>query len=147
MAKLAGLVGAMLAMLSIAACGSEHSSTAEGKVKVRVSLGNNGLDVSNGRVSGRGTFTATGAIADSGSATTYRTVKGILPCGTITLRIVTVGTRGNITYRVKIDSSTGKSRWSIVSGTKAYEGVEAHGVESEDPEHTTSTLTGTVSSS
>ena len=77
-------------------------SAVGGKVTVRIALGNNGQDVSNGGVSGRGHFTATGAIADRGSATTYRTVKGSIPGGVITLRIVKVGEKGTITYLVTI---------------------------------------------
>ena len=144
MVKLVGSAGAILAILLTTACGSAHKSPV-GKVKVRIALGNNGQDVSNGGVSGRGHFTATGAIADSGTATTYRTVKGVLPGGIVTLRIVMVGKKGNIAYRVKIDTSTGRSRWSIISATKAYKGVQAAGTERDDAEHTTSTLTGTVS--
>ena len=120
-------------------------SAVGGKVTVRIALGNNGQDVSNGGVSGRGHFTATGAIADRGSATTYRTVKGSIPGGVITLRIVTVGKKGAITYLVTIDTGTGTSRWTASSGTKAYDGVQAHGVERENAAHTTSALIGTVS--
>ena len=80
-------------------------SAVGGKVTVRIALGNNGQDVSNGGVSGRGHFTATGAIADRGSATTYRTVKGSTSGGVITLRIVTVGKKGAITYLITINTA------------------------------------------
>jgi hypothetical protein len=140
------IAGVVVAILLVAGCGSTHKSTAGGKVKVRIALGNNGQDVSNGDVSGRGHFTATGAIADHGSATTYRTVKGVLPGGVVTLRIVAVGKRGTVTYRVTIDTGKSTSRWQVVSGTKAYKNLQAHGVEREDAEHTVSTLIGTASS-
>jgi hypothetical protein len=139
------VVVAVVAVLSITACGATHKSTVGNKVTVRIALGNNGQDVSNGGVSGRDNFTASGAIADHGSATTYRTVKGALPGRVITLRIVTVGNKGVITYLVTIDTGHNTSRWKVSSGTKSYRGVQAHGVERENPDHTTSTLIGTVS--
>lgn len=102
--------------------------------------------MSNGGVSGKGHFTADGAITDHVSATTYRTVKGSLPGGVITLRIVTVGKKGNITYRITIDTGAGTSRWRVSSGTKAYRDLHGHGAETEDPDHTRSTLVGTAAS-
>jgi len=136
---------AVVAILLVAGCGSTHESTAGGKVKVRIALGNNGQDVSNGGISGRGHFTATGAIADQGGATTYRTVKGVLPGGVVTLRIVAVGKKGTVTYRVTIDTGKSTSRWEVISGTDTYENLHAHGVEREDAGHTVSTLIGTAS--
>ena len=140
------VVVAIVAIFSITACRSTHKLAVGDKVTVRIAFGNNGQDVRNGGVSGRGHFTATGAIADRGSATTYRTVKGSEVGGVITLRIVTVGKNGAITYLVTIDTGTGTSRWKASSGTDAYEGVHAHGVERENAAHTTGTLIGTVSS-
>ena len=52
-----------------------------GKVRVRIAGANNGQDVRNGGVSGKGQFTATGAIADKGTVVAYRTVKGNLDTG------------------------------------------------------------------
>jgi hypothetical protein len=91
-------------------------------------------------VAGRGHFTARGAITDNGTTVTYRWVKGSL----ITLRVVTVGEKGTITYVVKIDTSVGTSRWIIASGTKAYRGLHGRGTERENADYTVSTLTGTV---
>jgi hypothetical protein len=113
---------------------------AGGKVRVRISNGNNGQDVSNGGVSGRGHFSATGAIRDTGAVVTYRTVKGSL----ITLRYVTTSTKGTITYVVKINAGTGTSRWTITVTTGRYKGLHGSGVESESADYSISILTGTI---
>ena len=113
-----------------------------GKVTVRITGTNDGGDrVTNGGVAGHGNFTASGAITDKGTVTGYRTVKGAL----ITLRFVTVGTKGTITFVVKIDTDLGTSRWTISSGTRAYTGLHGKGTERENIDYTVSTLTGTVS--
>ena len=115
-----------------------------GKVTVRIAgtnKGHKGAAVTDGGVAGTGRFTAAGAIADNGTVVVYRTVKGVL----ITLRFVTVGKKGTITFVVKIDTDRGTSRWTIISGTKAYKGLHGRGTESEDFDYTVSTLTGTVS--
>ncbi len=62
----------------------------------------------------------------------------------ITLRFVTKGKKGTITFVVKIDMTAGTSRWTIASGTKAYKGLHGKGIESENADYTVSTLTGTV---
>jgi hypothetical protein len=127
---------------SFAAVSQLHTG---GKVTVRIANGNNEKDVTNGGVSGRGHFTATGAIVDKGTTVTYRTVKGSLPGGLITLRFVAAGKKGTITFVVKIDTSVGTSRWTIASGTKAYKGLHGKGTERDNADFTVSTLTGTVS--
>jgi len=118
-------------------------------VKVRIVGTNNGQDVTNGGVSGRGRFTATGAISDSGSVVAYRTVKGNLDVGRalITLRFVTRGKNGTITYlvKVKIEPTTTISTWTIASGTKAYRDLHGSGHERENAEHTVVILTGQIS--
>lgn len=118
-------------------------------VKVRIVGANNGQDVTDGGVAGRGRFTASGAITDAGSVVAYRTLKGNLDIGRalITLRFVTTGKRGAITYvvKVKIEPATTTSTWTIASGTKAYKGLHGSGRERENAEHTVVTLTGTIS--
>jgi hypothetical protein len=109
-------------------------------VRIVASGPGNGGEVTNGGVAGTGHFTASGAIADRGTETTYRTMKGTL----ITLRFVAVGKKGKITFVVKIDTSVGTSRWTITSGTKAYKGLHGKGTERENAQYTVSTLTGTV---
>ena len=116
-----------------------------GNVKVRITYSNNGQDVTNGGVAGRGHFTASGAITDTGAATIYRTQKGSLPALRITLRFVTVGKKGTITYVDKIDTSVGTSLWTITSATRAYKGLHGQGKEYENSDHTLSILKGTVS--
>jgi hypothetical protein len=118
------------------------ANSADRRVMVRIvaSGPSNGDEVTNGGVAGTGHFTASGAITDRGTETTYRTMKGAL----ITLRFVAVGKKGRITFMVKIDTSVGRSRWTITSGTKAYKGLHGKGIERENAQYTVSTLTGTV---
>ena len=144
------IMGAIAVVLAIAAptsFGALVQSQAGGKVTVRIGGANNGQDVTNGGVAGRGHFTAKGAITDKGAVVAYRRVKGDLTMGDalITLRFVTVGTKGTITYVVKIDTKVGTSRWRIASGTKVYKGLHGQGTERENADHTVSILTGTVS--
>ena len=114
--------------------------TSSHKVRVRIAGANNGQEVSDGGVAGTGRFTATGAITEKGTVVVYRTVKAAL----ITLRFVTAGEKGTITFVVKIDTNVGTSRWTIISGTKAYKGLHGKGIERENADYTVSTLTGTV---
>src|SRR5207302_677727 len=73
-----------------------------GKVTVRIAGMNDrhqGDPVTNGGLAGIGHFTASGAISEKGKAVVYRTKIGPL----ITLRYVTSGSKGTITFVVKID--------------------------------------------
>ena len=63
----------------------------------------------------------------------------------ITLRYVTKGSKGTITYVVKIDTNAGTSRWTIASGTEAYKRLHGKGGETENATYTVSVLKGTVS--
>ena len=137
--------------IAVAATASLQSAAIAGplagsKVRVRIVGANNGKDVTNGGVSGRGHFTASGAVVDSGKAVAYRRVKGDITTGSavITLRYVTVGKKGTITYRVKIDMKAATSRWTITSGTKRYTGLHGSGTERENADHTIVLLTGKV---
>jgi hypothetical protein len=135
----AALTGASLAIAAQGARAGDNSGAR--KVTVRIAFTNNGQDVSDGSVAGIGHFTATGAISDQGKVLIYRTRKGAW----IILRNVTVGTKGTITFVVKIDTILGTSRWTIASGTKAYKGLHGKGVERENPPlYNRSTLNGTV---
>ena len=123
--------------------GVTPSLAARSRVRVWIANGNNGQNVSNGGVAGRGHFKATGAISDTGAVVTYRTDTGAL----ITLRYVTTSTNGTITYVVKITpyTGTGSSRWTITSATGRYKCLHGRGTESENPPHyTISILTGTI---
>jgi hypothetical protein len=64
----------------------------------------------------------------------------------ISLRYVTKGKKGAITYVVRIDATRRPviSRWTIESGTKAYKGLRGKGIESENATYTVSTLRGKV---
>ena len=118
--------------------------TGGGDVTVRIAHmneGHKGDSHKNGGVAGTGDFTASGAISEQGKVVVYRTEKMPL----ITLRYVTVGKKGTITFVVKIDTNARTSQWKIVSATKAYEGLHGEGIESENADFSVSTLTGTVS--
>jgi hypothetical protein len=111
------------------------------KVKVRfVARTSNGSEISDGGVAGTSDFKMSGAMADTGTAVVYRTQKGSL----ITLRFVSTGTKGALTFVVRIDTNRGTSHWTIGSGTKAYKGLHGTGIERENSSYTISTLTGTV---
>jgi hypothetical protein len=119
-----------------------RSGVAGGKVKVVIAGTNDRIPPpTDGSLAGKGTFKASGALTDTGVALGYRTVNG----DGITLRFVTKGKKGTITFVVKIDTTTGTSRWRITSGTKAYAGLHGKGTESENASYTVSTLRGTVS--
>ena len=67
----------------------------------------------------------------------------------ITLRFVTKGRKGTITYVVKIDTNLANpdaaSRWTITSATKAYQGLHGKGTTSVNASYTVRILRGTVS--
>ena len=115
-------------------------------VKVIIAGTNDALEpVTDGGITGEGTFRATGAITDSGTARGYRGVTGV-DNTVILLRYVTWGKKGTITYGVRIDISRRPviSRWRIESGTKAYKGLQGEGIETENATYTVSTLRGKV---
>ena len=64
----------------------------------------------------------------------------------ISLRYVTKGKKGAVTYVVRIDTTRRPviSRWTIESGTKAYKGLRGKGIETENATYTVSTLRGKV---
>jgi hypothetical protein len=120
---------------------SATATAGNGRVTVRIAFTNDGRDVGDGSLAGTGHFTAAGAITDRGRSLVYRTKKGPL----IILRYVTLGQKGTITFVVRIDTSLGTSRWTIASGSKAYNGLHGKGIENENAQYTVSTLTGSVS--
>ncbi len=121
---------------------SVRSHALNQKITVRIAGGKRtpGPEVTDGGVAGTAFFTASGAITDKGTVTTYRTIKGPM----IILDFVAVGRKGAITFVDKIDTTRGTSRWTIASGTKAYKGLHGKGTERENASYTVSTLTGTV---
>jgi hypothetical protein len=145
------VVAAVATVLTIAVSPSSAAlgqSQSGGKVKVVIAGTNDRSDVTDGSLAGKGTFKATGAITDQGVVLGYRTVKGdpsSVAGALITLRFVTKGTKGTITYVVKIDTKVGTSKWTIASATKAYKGLHGKGTETENRGFTVSTLKGTVS--
>ena len=102
-------------------------------------------EVTDGGIVGEGTFRASGAITDKGTARAYRGVS-ILNDGLILLRFVTKGEEGGITYMVRIDTTRRPvvSRWTIESATRAYKGLHGKGTETENATFTVSTLSGKV---
>jgi hypothetical protein len=122
------------------------SDDGRGKLTVRVTHANDqqqGDKVINCGVAGIGRFTASGAISEQGKVVVHRCMKGPL----ITLRFVTLGGKGTITYLVKIDQNNTHTpaRWTITFATKAYKGMRGEGIERENPPHyTVQTLIGRV---
>ena len=102
-------------------------------------------EVTDGGMTGEGTFRASGAITDKGTVTGYRGLTGP-DDSVILLRFVTKGREGGITYMVKIDTTRRpvRPRWWIESATGAYKGLQGRGDESENMTYTVSTLTGKV---
>ena len=102
-------------------------------------------EVTDGGIVGEGTFSASGAIRDRGTVTAYRGLSALNE-GVILLRFVTEGRKGAITYMVRIDTTRRPviSRWTIASATRAYEGLQGRGTESENATFTVSTLRGRV---
>ncbi len=152
MSQKAIMLAAITAVVFVASSSSLAASSrldSGGKVRVRIAGANNGQDVTNGGVAGKGKFTATGAITDQGTDVAYRTVKGSLDTGhaVITIRQVAKGTKGTLTFLVKVvvQPATTTSRWTITSGTRAYKGLHGAGKEYENADHTVVILTGTVS--
>ena len=68
---------------------------------------------------------------------------------TATLRRVTVGARGTITFRITIHlGGSSPETWKITSATRAYKGLHGHGretVDNFDDTPATFVLQGTVS--
>ena len=100
-------------------------------------------EVTDGGIVGEGTFRASGAVTDRGTARAYRAVSVANP-GLILLRYVTKGKEGSITYIVRIDTTRRPvtSRWAIESGTRSYKGLHGQGTETENATFTVSTLRG-----
>jgi hypothetical protein len=124
------------------------SSTSVVREPVRIIIAgtNDALEEqTDGGITGVGTFRASGAITDKGTATGYRGLS-VLDERVILLRYVTKGKKGVITYKVTIDTSRRPviSRWKIESATKAYKGLQGKGIETENATWTVSTLRGKV---
>jgi hypothetical protein len=147
-------LGVVVIALIITSSGGDDAKvpstdTADRKpVKVVIAGTNDALEpVTDGGITGSGTFKATGAITDHGTVTGYRWLKGDQATGfLISLRYVTKGTKGEITYVVRIDTTRRPviSRWTIESGTRSYKGLQGKGIESENATYTVSTLRGKV---
>jgi hypothetical protein len=145
------LVGATLFAIFGRTAESQNSSSASraksaatgGKVKVVITGTNDKYDVRDGSLAGIGMFKASGVLSDTGKAFAYRRVtsQGTL----ITLRFVTKGKKGTVTYVVQIDTNAGTSRWTIASANGAYKGLHGKGTETENATYTVSVLRGTVS--
>ena len=102
-------------------------------------------DVTNGGVSGTGHFTISGAIADAGAVTDYRTVKG----NNVLIRRAAVGKKGTITFLITLQvSASTPGKWTITSATRIYKGLHGNGTQVVDNYTSTPAtfvLAGTVS--
>lgn len=150
--KVIRLSAVALVVSAASSCGGDDPTVTqkpvEEKVKVIIAGTNDALEpVTDGGITGEGTFRASGAITDNGTARGYRWVTGDEATGwLIALRYVTKGKKGAITYVVRIDTTRTPvvSRWTIESGTKEYKGLHGEGTETENARYTVSTLRGTV---
>ena len=107
------LVGATLFAVFGRTAESKNSSSAftaksaatGGKVRLSSPARTTGTTSEDGSLAGIGTFRASGAVTDTGKTLAYRRVtsRGTL----ITLRFVTKGKKGTITYVVQVDTKAG----------------------------------------
>jgi hypothetical protein len=148
--KVIPLLTVAVVVLAASSCGDDGQTVTENPVKQNVKVviaGTNDAkeEVTDGGIVGEGTFRASGAIRDKGTARAYRGVS-VLNDGLILLRFVTKGEKGGITYKVRIDTTRRPvvSRWTIESGTRAYKGLHGKGIETENATFTVSTLRGKV---
>jgi hypothetical protein len=145
------ILGAILGSILIWSGGNDQqvaSATPADKKPVKVVIaGTNDAkeEVTDGGIVGEGTFRASGAVKDRGTARAYRAVSTANP-GLILLRYVTKGKEGAIIYIVRIDTTRRPviSRWAIESGTRSYKGLHGQGIETENATFTVSTLRGRV---
>lgn len=99
-------------------------ATATGSVVVKLQLA---PAVTPGKWSGHFVaVTATGRVVDRGTVTEVRYTNGAL----WRIRRHLMGRRGNLKIQVE-GTSLAALTWTIVSGTKAYAGVHAHGREAD----------------
>ncbi len=89
--------------------------------------------------------TISGAIADAGAITDYRTVTG----DKILIRRVAVGKKGTITFLITLyQSASAPGKWTITSATRTYTGLHGSGAQVVDNYTSTPAtfvLAGTVS--
>ena len=129
------------ALAAFAASSGDNATSAADRVKVIIAGTNDAFEEqTDGGITGEGTFRATGAITDKGTARGYRGLSTLDP-KVILLGFVTKGKKGAITYAVTIDTKPRPviSRWTIESGTKAYKGLQGEGTETENSTWTVST--------
>jgi hypothetical protein len=98
-----------------------------GKVTLHYQARGSVQAVTDGSVADAGHFTASGAITDKGEYTDYRTVDSTGT--TAKIRRVTVGKKGTIVFLIVINLKSGSEPWTVISGTKAYDGLRGRGTE------------------
>jgi hypothetical protein len=98
--------------------------TLKGIANGPVPPGPNGAGPTDGRISGIGHFTISGAIDDKGTYSQARSVTGEIA----KIRTVIVGKKGTITFVTTIHLGTESlSPWTITSGTKSYAALHGKG--------------------
>ena len=144
-------IGLLVAVL-ISSCGSSQKPAsgsspkpANGKITVKSTETTKSSDVTNGGVAATGHFTISGATADAGAVTDYRTVKG----NKVLIRRVAVGKKGTITFLITLHMfASAPGKWTITSATKTYKGLHGNGTQVVDNYSSTPAtfvLAGTVS--
>jgi hypothetical protein len=110
-----GIALGVAALAAFAASSGDNATSSGDRVKVIIAGTNDALEEQvDGGITGEGTFRATGAITDRGTARGYRGLSTLDP-KVILLRFVTKGKKGAITYAVTIDTKPRPviSRWKI----------------------------------
>ena len=128
-------IGLIVAVL-VSSCGSSPNPAtgpspkpANGNVNVKSTETLKSDDVTTGGVAGTGHFTISGAIADAGAITDYRTVTG----DKILIRRVAVGKKGTITFLITLyQSASAPGKWTITSATRTYTGLHGSGAQVVD---------------
>jgi hypothetical protein len=129
MTKILLTLAVLASALAASSLAAPASNALDGKITVRSWEKLKGEDVTDGGVAATGNFKISGAFVDTGTVTDYRRVSGDI----ITIRRVTVGKRGAITFRITIRMNEfTPARWVITSATKAYKRVRGKGTQVVD---------------
>jgi hypothetical protein len=111
-----------VAVVIVSGCGG-HSRVKNGPITIHL-VGKTASDAVRGG-GGTGRFTASGAVADSGTFVDFRSEDA----DSIRIRRVLNGKHGKITTVISIDKSAGDKGWKILSATDAYNGTRGKGQE------------------
>jgi hypothetical protein len=126
---------------AIGMSGESVSETLRGKVRVHLE---GTLEAEEEGTVGRGRFTLSGVLSDSGRFVDYVGISG----GGLSIRRILFGSKGTIRVRVTVSPDPFEpTTWKIIKGTKAYAGLRGQGGETGGAEggSINVTMRGTVS--